>query len=123
MAWNGDLYKASSENSKLQFVYPKDGFEIWVDNFALLKNAQHSENAYKFLDFIMRPEIAKSISMNINYSTANLAARKLMPLEIQNNPALYPSHEILQKGEFQTDIGDQAFSLFEKYWELLKIGA
>lgn len=122
MTWNGDLFKASRENGKLQFIYPKDGFEIWVDNFAILKSAPHQKNAYKFLNFLMRPEIAKAVSLNINYSTANLAAKNLMPPDIKNNLALYPSRETLSHGEFETDIGDQAFGLFEKYWEQLKMG-
>lgn len=122
MAWNGDLFKASQENTKLQFVYPQDGFEIWVDNFALLKNAPHADNAYQFLNFLMRPEIAKAVSLTIKYSTANLKARESMPAEIKNNPILYPSQEILRRGEFETDIGDQAFTLYEKYWEQLKMG-
>lgn len=123
MAWNGDLYKAELENSKLQFVFPKDGFEIWVDNFVILKDAPHRENAYKFLNFLMRPDISKQVSLTINYSTANLAARNLMPNEIRNNQILYPPYEILRRGEFETDIGDDAFGLFEKYWEQLKMGA
>jgi spermidine/putrescine transport system substrate-binding protein len=122
MSWNADLYKATRENNKLQFIYPKNGFEIWVDNFALLRNAPHMDNAYKFLNFLMRPDVAKAVSLNINYSTANRAARDLMPPEIRNNLALYPGPEILRHGEFETDIGDQAYNLFEKYWEQLKIG-
>jgi spermidine/putrescine transport system substrate-binding protein len=122
MSWNGDLYKANQENNKLQFVYPKEGFEIWVDNFAILKDAPHQKNAYRFLNYLMRPDIAKAVSLTINYSTANLAARKLMPAEIRNNPVLYPSHEVLQRGEFQKDIGETAYNLVEKYWERLKIG-
>ena len=122
MAWNGDMFKASMENNKLQFVYPQNGFEIWVDNFAILKDAPHPDNAYKFLNFMLRPDIAKIVSMSINYSTANLAARKLMPLDIQNNPALYPKHEILAQGQFEADVGDVACGLFEKYWEQLKMG-
>ncbi|MES2218681.1 MAG: spermidine/putrescine ABC transporter substrate-binding protein [Pseudomonadota bacterium] len=122
MAWNGDMFKASLENNKLQFVYPQNGFEIWVDNFAILKDAPHPDNAYAFLNFMMRPEIAKAVSLNINYSTANLAARKLMPADVQNNPALYPSHEVLAQGEFEADVGDAASTLFEKYWEQLKMG-
>lgn len=123
MAWNGDLFKANRENSKLSFVYPKDGFEIWVDNFAILKNAAHMENAYRFLNFLMRPDIAKAVSMNINYATTNLAAKKLLPSEIRNNSALYPSQDILRHGEFQTDMGEKALALYEKYWEQLKMGA
>lgn len=123
MAWNGDLFKAHRENSKLEFVYPKDGFEIWVDNFAILKDAPHRENAYAFLNFLMRPDIAKAVSLNINYSTANLAAKKLLPAEVRNNVALYPSHDVLRRGEFQVDMGEKALALYEKYWEQLKMGA
>lgn len=122
MSWNGDLFKAHSENDKLQFIFPKDGFEIWVDNFAILRDAPHRDNAYLFLNFLMRPDIAKEVSMNIHYSTANLAARKLMPEEIRNNPTLYPSLEVLRHGEFETDLGEKALALYEKYWEQLKMG-
>lgn len=122
MSWNGDLYRASLENDKLAFVYPKEGFEIWVDNFAMLKSAPHKENAYKFLNFLMRPDIAKEVSMNIHYSTANLEARKLLPDHIRNNATLYPSHDILHRGQFETDVGEKTIALYEKYWERLKIG-
>jgi len=122
-SWNGDLFKACLENPKLSFVYPKDGFEIWVDSFAILKTAPHKSNAYKFLNFMLRPEIAKVISLNINYSTANLTAKNSMPAHIKNNPTLYPPQEVLRHGEFQTDIGDKTFALYEKYWEQLKMEA
>ena len=119
--WNGDLFKASLENNKLQFIYPTDGFEIWVDNFAIPINAPNRANAYTFLNFLLRPDVAKTISLAINYPTANLTARNLMPPEIKNNPSLYPSADILKHGQFQTDIGDATFALFEKYWEKLKM--
>lgn len=122
MAWSGDLFRASRENSQLQFIYPKDGFEIWVDNFAILKDAPHTENAYKFLNFLMRPDIAKGVSMAICYSTANLAAKNLMPPEIKNNPALYPPPDVLRRGEFEVDLGEKALTLLERYWEQLKMG-
>ncbi len=32
IAWNGDLARARAENAHLAFVYPAEGFEIWVDN-------------------------------------------------------------------------------------------
>lgn len=123
MAWNGDFYKANAENSKLHFVYPQNGFEIWVDNFVLLKNARNKENAYRFLNFLLRPDVAKAVSLNINYSTANLAAKNSMPAEVKNNTALYPPESVLKQGQFETDIGDKTFALYEKYWEKLKMGA
>lgn len=123
MAWNGDVFRSQKENNKLEFIFPKDGFEIWVDNFALLKDAPHKDNAYQFLNFLMRPEIAKAVSLSINYSTANLSAQKLMPAEIRNNPALYPSQDVLRHGEIQKDLADKSVGLYEQYWEQLKMGA
>jgi spermidine/putrescine transport system substrate-binding protein len=123
IAWNGDLFRAKTENGQLSFIYPKEGFEIWVDNFCILKNAPHKENAYKFLNFLLRPDIAKEVSMKIGYSTANLTAKNLLPTQIKNDPELYPSHEVLSHGEFETDIGDETLALYEKYWEQLKMGA
>lgn len=122
MAGNGDVYTAQLENPKLRFVYPNDGFEIWVDHFVLLKHAPHKENAYKFLNFLLRPDIAKSVSLSTHYSTTNRAAKELLPDNIKHNSMLYPSAEILARGEFQSDHGQASSILLEKYWEWLKMG-
>lgn len=122
MAWNGDAYKASKENNQLSFVFPKDGFVIWVDNFAIPKSAPHLENAYKFLNFMLRADVARDVALDNNFPTPNAAAQKLLPEAVQKNSIVYPSHETLKRGEFQTDVGDEALTLYEKYWEQLKMG-
>jgi spermidine/putrescine transport system substrate-binding protein len=122
MVWNGDIFKARKENTQLEFIYPKDGFVIWVDNFAIPKDAPHRENAYKFLNFMLRADVAKSVALDNAFPTANLAAQKLLPAEVRDNPTVYPARETLQRGEFQTDISDRALALYEKYWERLKMG-
>jgi spermidine/putrescine transport system substrate-binding protein len=122
MAWNGDLFKSKKENHQLDFIYPKDGFAIWVDSFAIPKNAPHRDNAYKFINYMLRADIDKSITLDNDFPTTNSAAQKLLPNEIKNNPTVYPSHETLRRGEFEEDIGDKALALYEKYWERLKMG-
>lgn len=121
MAWNGDIYKASQENSNLQFIFPKEGFVIWVDNFAIPKNAPHLANAYKFLDFILRADNSEQATLTFGYATANTAARNLLPKSIRENPVIFPPNEVMHRGQFQTDVGDNALALYAKYWELLKI--
>lgn len=37
-AWNGDAFKAHTENKAIEFIYPQDGFVIWVDCLAIPKN-------------------------------------------------------------------------------------
>jgi len=122
MVWNGDLYKAKKENPRLSFIFPKEGFVIWVDSFAIPKNAPHPENAYQFINFMLRADVANAVSLSNNYPTPNLAARKLLPQDIRDNQIIYPSRETLRHGQFQTDISDKAIALYEKYWEKLKMG-
>lgn len=121
MAWNGDSYKAYRENKDIQFVFPKEGFVIWVDNFSIPKNAPHKEAAYTFINFMLRADIARNSALATSYPTTNLAAQKLLPLNIQNNPTAYPPKDILKRGQFQTDVGDDTLALYEKYWEALKM--
>ncbi len=121
MAWDGDLYKAKKENPNLEYIFPSDGFVIYVDCFALAKNAPHRDNAYKFLSFLLRPDIGKVVALSNNFATPNKAAQKLLPKEVRSNLAIYPSREILRRGELQADMDDKALELYEKYWEKLKM--
>lgn len=122
MAWNGDAFKAMQDNKNVRFIFPSDGFVIWVDNYSIPMNAPHKDAAYAFINFMTRPDIAKSAALVTNFATANLSAEKLLPKAIRNNPSIYPSDAVLKHGQFQTDLGDDTLALYEKYWEALKIG-
>lgn len=121
MAWNGDVFKAAGENSNLRFVFPEEGFVIWVDNFVIPVNAPHKDNAYTFLNFILRPEIGKIIGLYTRFPITNAAGQALLPDDVRNNPFIYPSKEILKRGVFQTDLGEKTLGLYERYWEELKM--
>ncbi|MGE3919324.1 MAG: PotD/PotF family extracellular solute-binding protein [Gammaproteobacteria bacterium] len=123
MAWNGDIFRATKENPNLVFIYPKDGFIIWVDTFAIPKYAPHVDYAYQFLNFMLRPEIAKQVTLKFGYPTANKVAHDLLPDAIRNNQIIFPLEKTLDTGEFQIDISDKALALYAHYWEQLKITA
>lgn len=123
IAWNGDATKAAQENSKITFIYPKEGFVIWVDNLIIPKGAPHREAAYLFANFLLREDVGKEIALFSHYPTANLAAKNLLPEKIRSNTRLYPSKETMKRGEFQLDVGEKTLALYEKYWEELKMSA
>lgn len=121
MAWNGDVFKAQDDNTQPHFIFPQDGFVIWVDTFAIPTTAQHKNAAYQWINFILRPDIAKAVALYIKFPTTNRDAQKLLPANIRNNPTIYPSKEVLKHGQFQTDLTDETLSLYEQYWEELKM--
>ncbi len=121
MNWNGEAFLAQEEMPSMRYVYPKEGVILWMDNFAIPKNAQNINEAHTFINFVLRPEISKIISEEIGYAIPNREGKKLLDEEVRNNPTSYPSDAIVAKGEFQEDVGD-AILIYEKYWEMLKTG-
>jgi spermidine/putrescine transport system substrate-binding protein len=123
MTWSGDFFKAHQENNHLKFIYPREGYVIWVDCLAITKGAQHKENAYKFIDFMLRAQSAKTIALEQGYAIANQAGKKLLPATILNNQAIYPDEKTLKGGFFQKNIDQEGLNLMAKYWQALKLSA
>lgn len=121
MCWNGDAYKASRENKDIQFIFPEDGFVIWVDNLAIPKGAKHKQEALEFINFMLSAKAGRDTALLMNYPTANLAGQKLLPPEIRDNPIIYPPAKILKRGQFPRDLGEATLDLYEKFWEELKM--
>jgi len=123
MMANGDAYSVIQEAPEYYYVYPADGANMWMDNLVIPINAPHLENAYRFINFILRPDIAKMISIGIGYATPNKAAIKLLSKSERDNRILYPTKHDLQNVQMETDISKKALKLYIKYWELLKLDA
>lgn len=121
MGYNGDTFLVNKENPAVQYIYPAEGATLWLDSLVIPKNAPHLEEAYIFINFLLRPDVAEKLSMSIGYASPNRAAIKRMSKEVRENRMIYPNKQDLKNSEFQTDVGD-ANLLYEKYWELLKIG-
>lgn len=119
--WNGDAYKAHMENKHIHFVYPQEGFVIWVDCLAIPTDAPHPEEALAFINFMLKPSIAAKISLEEGHAITNEQGVNLLPKSMRTNPTIYPSREHLKKGYFQRDVGDKAIELYNHYWELLKL--
>jgi len=117
--WNGEAFIAAGENPDIRYVYPKEGFSLWVDNLCIPKNASNVENAHIFIDYLLRPEVAAFICQEMGYSTPNLAAKAILPEDVRTNAIVYPSSEDMDRGEFETDLGP-AVKAYEECWMRLK---
>lgn len=119
MAWSGDAFKVIAENSDFKYVLPKEGTNVWVDSMAVPKSAKNKEEAYKFIDFILRPEIGKQLAEYLGYSTPNLAAQQLLPEEVRNNEVIYPKTNVFELNDVQVDI-KEATELYDRIWTEIK---
>ncbi|HWR69180.1 MAG TPA: spermidine/putrescine ABC transporter substrate-binding protein [Desulfomonilia bacterium] len=117
--WGGEVYQANQENRDIKLIYPKEGAIFWADNMVIPGSARNVGLAYKFIDFLCRPEVAKKNCEYIGYATTNLKAQQMLDARTKNHKAVYPDDAEMKRGEFQSDVGE-AIMTYEKYWEMLK---
>lgn len=121
MAWNGDAFKAYQENPAIRFIYPHEGFVIWIDCLAIPKNPPHLKAAHEFINFLMRPDISKEIALLTGNATTNEKAKNMLPPSIRDNPLVYPDKKTLSKGLPQRDLEESTLRLYNEYWEKFKL--
>lgn len=121
MVWNGDAYKAHAENQNIKFVYPEEGFVIWIDCLAIPANAPHPHEAYAFIQFLLRPDVAKQLGLSQGHAITNTAGRALLPEPIRNDAMIYPSQSVLSRGHIQRYPGEDVIALYNDYWQRLKM--
>jgi spermidine/putrescine transport system substrate-binding protein len=71
MAWDAGGWKLNAENPEIVFVAPKSGALGWIDTFALPRKTENEEAAYKWINFVMRPEVAAMITADAGNFTAS----------------------------------------------------
>lgn len=119
--YSGEAIYCQEENPDLEYVIPKEGSNIWIDSWVIPKNAQHKENAEKFINFLCRPDIALMNFEYITYSTPNTEARKLIKdPAIRNSKIAFPDASELQNCETFQFLGDKNDRLYNELWRQIK---
>lgn len=86
--------KAAGVVVNLAFTVPKEGANESDDALLIPVGAPHLEAAYKFLNFMLRPQVIAEITNELHYGNDNLAANALVDPRILNDPTLYPTPAI-----------------------------
>ncbi len=110
--WNGDTLQAKAENDKIAYALPKEGAGIWTDSFVIPASAPNKRNAHKFLDYILRPDIATKIADFTGYGIPNTKATPEAPVP-------YPTDEEMKRLEYQKDLG-AATAAWDTLWTEIK---
>ena len=119
--YSGEAIYTQKENPNLEYVIPKEGSNIWIDSWVIPKNAEHKENAEKFINFLCRPDIALMNFEYITYSTPNEAARELIEDEsIRNSEIAFPDLSKYDNLETFQYLGTEADRVYGDLWNKVK---
>lgn len=85
MGWDNGGWKLHAENQDIDFVAPKSGALGWIDTFAIPAKAKNIDGAYKWINFILRPENAAVFTNAEKYATASRGAAEFLDAEVRDN--------------------------------------
>jgi spermidine/putrescine transport system substrate-binding protein len=118
--WGQVAAQAMENAPKLRFAYPSEGFALYADNCAILRESDHADLAHKFLNYLLRPPVAAAIATELRAGTTNAAARALLSPALRENPILFPAPEVMAKGEWFRPLPQAAQRLRDRYWTEIK---
>ncbi len=119
--YSGEAIYTQRENSDLEYVIPKEGTNVWIDSWCILKDAENVENAEKFIDFMCRPDIALMNFEYITYSTPNDAAKELIEDEdIRNSTIAFPDLSQYENLETFQYLGEDGDEIYNNLWKEVK---
>ena len=103
----------------VKYIIPAEGGTMYQENICVLASAPNKENARKFMEFYLKPEIAAlNVAQQFN-GTANVPARDLVPDFIKNNPSITVGAETLTRLHIFEDIAG-ALKFYDRAWNTIR---
>lgn len=108
--WNAEATLAKEYNNNIKIIYPKEGHALSADNYAIVKGAKNIDNAYLFIDYLLRNDISKKIVEDYPYISTNKNANNITNSKLK---------KIINTGTYVENIGSN-ISLYDKLWADIK---
>ncbi|MCM2562883.1 extracellular solute-binding protein [Lutimaribacter sp. EGI FJ00015] len=118
--WNGASMRSRLQNEDIAFGLPKTGYPVWMDNAAILADAQNVENAKLFLNFIMAPENAAMLSNFAKYANGIAGSAEFMTEDLSSAPEINPSDELKAAGVLSKTCPPEAQKIYTAIWTELQ---
>jgi putrescine transport system substrate-binding protein len=103
IGYSGDILQARDRASEagqgvnIAYTIPREGAVIGFDMLAIPDDAPNPENALKFIDYILEPQVAADITNYVYFGNPNTAATEFVDEDVANDPGIYPPQDIKKK--------------------------
>lgn len=128
VGWSGDSFQArnrareAGSKNEIAYAIPREGTLMSLDNIAIPVDAPHVDEAYAFIDFLLRPSIAARNTAVTNFANGVLASKPLVPKEILDNKSIYPDEAVMKRLFTITPPDRAAQRIVTREWTRIKSG-
>jgi len=128
MGWSGDVLQArdraeeAGNGVKVAYSIPEEGAPLFVDMLAIPRDAGNLDNAYAFIDYLLRPEVAAANTNYVSYPNPVPASLAQVDEQIRNDPTIYPPPDVAANLFTLAVIPPETDRLYTRLWTELKTG-
>lgn len=103
VGYSGDIEQAKSRAAeaggkvKVAYDIPKEGAGSFFDMVAIPKDAENVDAAYKFMNYLLKPQVMAEITNSVHFPNGNEKATALVDKEITSDPGIYPPADVQAK--------------------------
>ena len=129
MTWSGDyataMTRAQEAGVELNLAYsvPQSGSGAWFDVMVIPADSPNPDGAHQFLNYLMEPEVIAKCTNYTNYAHANKAALAFTDKAVLEDPAVFPSDDIMVRLWVQATASNKAERARTRAWNKIKTGA
>lgn len=126
--WSGDVFQAADRAAeadngvRIAYTIPSEGALMWMDMMAIPVDAPNPEAAHTFINYIMRPEVIAEATNYVYYANANPASDPMIEQDILDDPAIYPTPEVMEKLYINTPYDVAGQRSINRIWTRVKTG-
>lgn len=112
--------KENKSDMQIEALIPKSGVAVWVDTFAIPKDAKNIDNAYLYINDTLDPKVAAKNGDLVMYAPGSAPAKALMKPELVNNPSIFLSEEQLKNNFLNVPIDLKTNKFATEAWNRMK---
>ena len=117
----GDYLTMLDNNEDLEFFYPEEGTNIFVDALCIPKSVKHYDEAMLYIDFLLEPDVALNNAEYIGYASPHKAVVENPDYYYYKNEILYPELKDTPPTQYYHDIDPEIRNYYENLWIDLKL--
>ena len=128
VGYSGDIEQAKSRAAeaggkvKVAYDIPKEGAGSFFDMVAIPKDAENVDAAYKFMNYLLKPEVMAAITNSVHFPNGNEKATALVDKEITSDPGIYPPADVQAKLYAIADLPAATQREMTRSWTKIKSG-
>ena len=129
LGWAGDFNlarKRSIENKSeqnIEALITTMGGYMFMDTMVIPADAKHVDNAHKFINYILRPEVHAGLTNAVTYANPNKAATEFVDAEIRNNKTIFLPQEDVKKLIPPGNVDNATRRVMTRYFTQFKTGS